>query len=106
MTQEQQEYTQRLSSLYSLPSSNDKIDQAWLDEMLVRVNVLPEALVLTQAANESAWGHFSFCYSSTTCSANGVIKRAVELFQRNVALTKFMKLKNSILYNSLFMATL
>ncbi|MDF5377718.1 glucosaminidase domain-containing protein, partial [Vibrio parahaemolyticus] len=60
MTQEQQEYAQRLSSLYSLPLSNDKIDQAWLDEMLVRVNVLPEALVLTQAANESAWGTSRF----------------------------------------------
>ncbi|NMU87391.1 glucosaminidase, partial [Vibrio parahaemolyticus] len=35
VTQEQQEYAQRLSSLYSLPLSNDKIDQAWLDEMLV-----------------------------------------------------------------------
>ncbi|EPM4287174.1 glucosaminidase domain-containing protein [Vibrio alginolyticus] len=60
VTQEQQEYAQRLSSLYSLPLSNDKIDQTWLDEMLVRVNVLPEALVLTQAANESAWGTSRF----------------------------------------------
>ncbi|WP_333913539.1 glucosaminidase domain-containing protein [Vibrio coralliirubri] len=53
-------YAKRLGKLYSLPVPTEGLDQAWLTEMLNRVNVLPEALVLTQAANESAWGTSRF----------------------------------------------
>lgn len=53
-------YAKRLGKLYSLPVPSSGLDQAWLTEMLSRVNVLPEALVLTQAANESAWGTSRF----------------------------------------------
>ncbi|MDK9735814.1 glucosaminidase domain-containing protein [Vibrio sp. D404a] len=57
---EDKSYAKRLAKLYSLPLPTTGIDEAWLDEMLSRVNVLPEALVLTQAANESAWGTSRF----------------------------------------------
>ncbi|MCF7504963.1 glucosaminidase domain-containing protein [Vibrio sp. L3-7] len=53
-------YAKRLGKLYNLPVSPSGLDKAWLTEMLSRVNVLPEALVLTQAANESAWGTSRF----------------------------------------------
>ncbi|MEZ9047789.1 glucosaminidase domain-containing protein [Vibrio sp. 10N.247.311.64] len=53
-------YAKRLGKLYSLPVPSEGLDQAWLTEMLNRVNVLPEVLVLTQAANESAWGTSRF----------------------------------------------
>ncbi|OEE98853.1 glucosaminidase [Vibrio crassostreae 9ZC13] len=53
-------YAKRLGKLYSLPVPSSGLDDAWLKEMLNRVNVLPEALVLTQAANESAWGTSRF----------------------------------------------
>ena len=53
-------YAKRLGKLYSLPVPSSGLDQAWLTEMLSRVNVLPKALVLTQAANESAWGTSRF----------------------------------------------
>ncbi|UPR48873.1 glucosaminidase domain-containing protein [Vibrio cyclitrophicus] len=53
-------YAKRLGKLYTLPVPSEGLDQAWLTEMLNRVNVLPEALVLTQAANESAWGTSRF----------------------------------------------
>ncbi|CAH6801159.1 putative Bax protein [Vibrio chagasii] len=53
-------YSKRLGKLYSLPVPSTGIDDAWQKEMLNRVNVLPEALVLTQAANESAWGTSRF----------------------------------------------
>ncbi|NAZ54744.1 glucosaminidase [Vibrio toranzoniae] len=53
-------YAIRLGKLYSLPVPSSGLDKAWLTEMLNRVNVLPEALVLTQAANESAWGTSRF----------------------------------------------
>ncbi len=60
VTNEQKSYAERLANLYSHPLTEDKVTQAWLDEMLMRVNVLPEALVATQAANESAWGTSRF----------------------------------------------
>ncbi|UPR56728.1 glucosaminidase domain-containing protein [Vibrio sp. ED004] len=53
-------YAKRLGKLYSLPVPSSGLEQAWLTEILNRVNVLPEALVLTQAANESAWGTSRF----------------------------------------------
>lgn len=61
---EQLDYAQRLGKLYSYPVTESSVNQKWLDEMLHRVNVLPEALVLTQAANESAWGTSRFATSA------------------------------------------
>lgn len=60
VTKEQTAYAERLGHLYSYPLTDDKVTQTWLDEMLKRVNVLPEALVLIQAANESGWGSSRF----------------------------------------------
>jgi len=57
---EDEAYAERLAKLYSLPLSTAGIDEKWVKEMLSRVNVIPEALVLTQAANESAWGTSRF----------------------------------------------
>ena len=55
-----QSYARRLGKLYSHSVPADGVTQEWLDTMLSRVNVLPQALVLTQAANESAWGTSRF----------------------------------------------
>ena len=57
---EDESYAKQLGKLYSLPVPSSGLDDAWLKKMLNRVNVLPEALVLTQAANESAWGTSRF----------------------------------------------
>ncbi|AUI86116.1 glucosaminidase [Vibrio azureus] len=54
------EKAQVLAESYLLPLKEDTVSSEWLNEMLKRVNVLPEALVLTQAANESAWGTSRF----------------------------------------------
>ncbi|MBD1556849.1 glucosaminidase [Vibrio sp. S9_S30] len=43
---------------YDIPSEG--MTEDWLNSMLLRVNVLPPSLVLTQAANESAWGTSRF----------------------------------------------
>ncbi|MFH0258528.1 glucosaminidase domain-containing protein [Vibrio rumoiensis] len=50
----------QLAEDYELAIPETGIDDAWLDTMLNRVNVLPQSLVLTQAANESAWGTSRF----------------------------------------------
>lgn len=50
----------KLAENYDLSLSEQGVDQKWIDDMLHRVDVLPEALVLTQAANESAWGTSRF----------------------------------------------
>jgi Bax protein len=56
----EQALVEALSEQYYLTIPTGGIDNDWLVEMLLRVNVLPEALVLTQAANESAWGTSRF----------------------------------------------
>lgn len=53
-------YAQRLGKLYNVELPSDGISQQWLDDMLHRVDVIPEALVLVQGANESAWGTSRF----------------------------------------------
>jgi len=60
LTGEDKSYAQRLGKLYDVEVPAQGITEAWLDKMLHRVNVLPEALVMTQAANESAWGTSRF----------------------------------------------
>ncbi|NOH96314.1 glucosaminidase domain-containing protein [Vibrio sp. 99-70-13A1] len=60
LSAEDHSYAKRLGKLYSLPVPVEGLDRTWLSEMLNRVNVLPEALVLSQAANESAWGTSRF----------------------------------------------
>lgn len=57
LTQSQQRRAAELASAYRVTG---EIDQQWLSEMLSKVNVLPEGLVLVQAANESAWGTSRF----------------------------------------------
>jgi len=53
-------YAERLGRLYNVKLTTEGVTQSWLDKMLHRVDVLPEALVLVQAANESAWGTSRF----------------------------------------------
>ncbi|MBM7035600.1 glucosaminidase domain-containing protein [Vibrio ulleungensis] len=60
ITTEQEANLARLGNSYNWPIPSTGIDNAWLEEMLHRVNVIPEALILTQAANESAWGTSRF----------------------------------------------
>ncbi|WP_428442346.1 glucosaminidase domain-containing protein [Photobacterium sagamiensis] len=57
---EQLAYARRLGKMYQLPLKGDSVTDNWLSLMLLRVDVLPEELVLSQAANESAWGTSRF----------------------------------------------
>ncbi|MCL9783285.1 glucosaminidase domain-containing protein [Vibrio sp. S4M6] len=57
---EDQSYAVRLGRLYSVAVPATGVDIQWFDEMNHRVDVLPYALVLIQAANESAWGTSRF----------------------------------------------
>lgn len=54
------EEARKLAQAYKVELVENKITAKWLSVMQRRVDVLPEALVLTQAANESAWGTSRF----------------------------------------------
>lgn len=60
LSAEDKSYAKRLGKLYNVNVPASGITEGWLDKMLHRVDVLPEALVLIQAANESAWGTSRF----------------------------------------------
>jgi len=53
-------YARRLGKMYQVSLIGDSVTGGWLSRMLLRVDVLPEELVLSQAANESAWGTSRF----------------------------------------------
>ncbi|WP_413284429.1 glucosaminidase domain-containing protein [Vibrio sp. MA40-2] len=54
------DYASKIGDKYNSPLPENGVTQKWLEEILLKVNVLPKALVLTQAANESAWGTSRF----------------------------------------------
>lgn len=60
LTAKDRQYASELGERYNVQLPEGGIDQAWLETMLHRVDVLPESLVLVQAANESAWGTSRF----------------------------------------------
>ena len=49
-----------LGELYDLKINGGVVTNKWVNHMLRRVDVIPEALALSQAANESAWGTSRF----------------------------------------------
>ncbi|ELR63576.1 Putative Bax protein [Photobacterium marinum] len=53
-------YASKLGRVYQVTLNGDAVTPGWFDEMLKRVDVLPEELVLSQAANESGWGTSRF----------------------------------------------
>jgi Bax protein len=57
---EEIDHARRLSKMYSVSFTGDGVTDTWLSHMLRRVDVLPKELVLSQAANESAWGTSRF----------------------------------------------
>ncbi|MGF1749559.1 glucosaminidase domain-containing protein [Vibrio cionasavignyae] len=74
VTQEQIETSKRIGRLYNLEPT--ELTYEWIEQILQRVDVLPESLVLTQAANESAWGTSRFAkeannYFGQWCYSNG-----------------------------------
>ncbi|MFV0446884.1 MAG: glucosaminidase domain-containing protein [Vibrio sp.] len=92
----------RLSRLYQVELHNDELTNDWLDDMLRRVDLIPEALVLTQAANESAWGTSRFArtaknYFGQWCYSKGC---GVVPLQRSEGMThevaKFSSVQESI----------
>ena len=57
---EDKEYAVKLGNTYKQPVDGDTVTMDWLSVMLNRVDVLPESLVLSQAAKESGWGTSRF----------------------------------------------
>ncbi len=56
----QQKYIDKLAADYRYELPKQGVNQAWFNEMRTRINLIPEALILSQAANESAWGTSRF----------------------------------------------
>ncbi len=96
------EDAKHLGRLYQVELTDNGISSQWVDEMLHRADVIPEALVLTQAANESAWGTSRFArtaqnYFGQWCYSKGC---GVVPLQRSEGMThevaKFSSVQESI----------
>lgn len=60
MTSADISFAQQLGEKYASKVPDSGLTSQWFATMLMKVNLIPEALVLTQAANESAWGTSRF----------------------------------------------
>ncbi|TMM44833.1 glucosaminidase domain-containing protein [Colwellia ponticola] len=58
LTTQEEASLQKLVANYRINEEASRLQQ--IDELLVRVDIIPTALVLVQAANESAWGSSRF----------------------------------------------
>ncbi len=93
MSPDEEAYAERLAQLYGFPLHDGHVDEAWLTEMLKRVNVLPEALVLTQAANESAWGTSRFATQANNLFGQWCYKQGCGIVPAQRAAGKLTKFK-------------
>lgn len=102
VTLEQLEYAKRVGKLYNLALDGEQISQAWLSEMLHRVNVIPQGLVMVQGANESAWGTSRFATQANNYFGQWCYKKGCGLvpLQRSEGSThevaKFVSVQQSI----------
>ena len=60
LSSDQLNYARKLAETYKVPLNDQGVTAEWLTAMLNRVDVIPESLVLSQAANESGWGTSRF----------------------------------------------
>ncbi|MGR5064933.1 glucosaminidase domain-containing protein [Photobacterium sp. DNB22_13_2] len=60
LSADKKNYAVKLSDAYKVPLNDSGMTSEWLAAMLNRVDVIPESLVLSQAANESGWGTSRF----------------------------------------------
>jgi Bax protein len=60
LTETEKHRLEKLAVQYMVKIPQTGPDQGWLQRMLQRVDLIPTALVLIQAANESAWGTSRF----------------------------------------------
>ncbi len=58
LTEQEHNELQALVKLYRVPKQSSTLQQ--INDLLVKVDIIPESLVLVQAANESAWGTSRF----------------------------------------------
>lgn len=58
LSHEDQQYAKHIAGLYNYPEFT--ADKDWIEGLLKRVNVIPDALVYVQAAMESGWGTSRF----------------------------------------------
>lgn len=60
ITTQQSRIAESLASSYKFDIKESGIDLDWINEMLSRVDLIPAPLILSQGANESAWGTSRF----------------------------------------------
>ena len=60
LTRDSRDWLLELAVRYEVAEEDFADRDAWLEELLFRVDVVPTSLVLAQAANESAWGTSRF----------------------------------------------
>ena len=60
LSSDQLNYVEKLAETYKVSLHEQGVNADWLSEMLSRVDMIPESLVLSQAANESGWGTSRF----------------------------------------------
>ncbi|SDG94206.1 Bax protein [Vibrio xiamenensis] len=102
LTASDKAFLDKLANRYNVAFSAGGIDKVFFEQLLSRVNVIPEALVLVQAANESAWGTSRFArkannYFGQWCYQQGcglVPKQRADGMSHEVA--KFSSVQESI----------
>ncbi|WP_430520955.1 glucosaminidase domain-containing protein [Aliivibrio sp.] len=60
ITTQQSNIAESLANNYKFDIKESGVDLSWINEMLSRVDLIPAPLILSQGANESAWGTSRF----------------------------------------------
>jgi len=75
-------FLNKLASFYSLDDAKPESEEQVLKKLLNRVDVIPPALVVAQAANESAWGTSRFAREANNLFGQWCYKQGCGLIPR------------------------
>ncbi len=107
LTGEHHEYVTRIGKMYQISLAENELSHDWIEQALEKMNVLPPAMVMIQAANESAWGTSRFAIQANNFFGQWCYRKDCGLvpLQRNEGasheVAKFSSVQQSV--NAYFM---
>ena len=95
-------WIEKISVLYKVKSSGDEVTASILDELWKKVDIVPPALALGQAAEESGWGTSRFAaagnaiYGQWTWGSNAMVPEQQRKELGNYGIAAFGSLQESV----------
>jgi uncharacterized FlgJ-related protein len=102
ISEEDQNWTEKLAQLYKVKLNENQIHASTLDELWTKVDIVPVSLAMAQAAEESGWGTSRFAaegnavYGQWTWGENSIVPEQQRKELGNYGIASFETLQQSV----------